>query len=249
MKKILGFLTVILLAAAAAVFLVYDKPSDVLVDINDKKNEIVSNYENNKPREDIITPEKVLIDVPFFAQAPTANWADPRQQDGCEEASLLMAYLWITGKSMTVRQAEEEIIALSEWQKSKYGEFVDRSITDTGKMFEEYYKHGNYEIRRDITAKDIKGELAQGNIVIVPTNGQILANPNYTAPGPLTHMLPIIGYDDKAGVFITNDPGTRNGKQFKFEYDRLIDSIYDYQTGAHEGYEKTETVMMVVKKG
>jgi hypothetical protein len=248
MKKFLGILITIAIAGAAAVFFFYDKPSDVLVDINDKKNEIVNNYENSKPREDIVTPAKVLIDIPFLAQAPTANWDDPRQQDGCEEASLLMAHLWLTGQTMTVKQAEAEIIAMSDWQEEKYGEFVDRSMTDTGKMFADYYNHTNYEIKRGITAEDIKQELALGNIVIVPTNGQILDNPNYTAPGPITHMLPVIGYDDNAGVFITNDPGTRNGKQFKFEYDRLIDSIYDYQTGEHEGYHKTETIMMVVKK-
>ena len=28
----------------------------------------------------------------------------------------------------------------------------------------------------------------------------------------------------------------------------MIDAIYDYETGAHVGYKKTETVMMVVKK-
>jgi hypothetical protein len=247
MKKLIGILITIVLAGAAAVFFFYE-PKEIISDLNQKKNEIVTNYENNKGTEEVVTPEYVLLDVPFIPQAPTAKWSDPRQQDGCEEASILMAHLWLTGKKMTLQQAEQEIIAVSDWQQQKYGQFVDRSMTDTGKMFEDYYKHSNYEIKRNITKDDIRKELAQGNLVIVPTNGQILDNPNYTAPGPLTHMLPIIGYDDKKGEFITNDPGTRNGKQFRFGYDHMIDSIYDYETGAHEGYKKTETIMMVVKK-
>jgi hypothetical protein len=248
MKKLIGILITIIVAGAFAVFFFYDKPDQIITDLNNKKNEIVTDYENGKNEEDVITPEYVLLDVPFFPQAPTAKWSDPRQQDGCEEASILMAHLWLTGKTMTLQQAEQEIITVSEWEKSTYGEFVDRSITDTGKMFEEYYKHSNYEVKRNITKDDIREELAKGNLVIVPTNGQILNNPNYTAPGPLTHMLPIIGYDDKKGEFITNDPGTRNGRQYRFTYGNMMDSIYDYQTGSHEGYHKTEPVMMVIEK-
>jgi hypothetical protein len=247
MKKLLGILVTIVLAGAVAVFFFYEKPQEIISDLNQKKDEIITDYENKQGTEEIVTPENVLLNVPFIPQAPTAKWSDPRQQDGCEEASILMAHLWLTGQTMTLQRAEQEIIAVSDWQEQKYGEFVDRSMTDTGKMFEEYYRHSNYEIKRSITAEDIKKELAR-NLVIVPTNGQILDNPNYTAPGPITHMLPIIGYDDKKGEFITNDPGTRNGKHFRFGYNRLIDSIYDYQTGEHVGYEKTETIMMVVKK-
>ncbi len=248
MRKLLTLSLVVLLAGAVAFVFYRPQTDDIIKQLNDKKNEVVDNYQNNKDEEDVITPEHVLLDVPFFAQAPTANWADPRQQDGCEEASILMAHLWLTGGKMTVQQAEAEIIAVSEYEKQTYGAFVDRSITDTGKLFEEYYKHSDYEIRRKITSDDIKQELAKGNLVIVPTNGQILDNPNYTAPGPITHMLPIIGYDDKTGEFITNDPGTRNGRQYRFKYQHMIDSIYDYETGTHEGYTKTDTIMMVVEK-
>ena len=196
MKKLIGLLITIVLAGAASVFLFYDGPTEFVTDLNQKKNELVTDYQNKKGTEEIHTPNQVLLNVPFLSQAPTAKWSDPRQQDGCEEASILMAHLWLEGKTMTSQQAEAEIIAVSEWQKEKYGEFIDRSIADTGKMFEDYYGHTNWEIRRNIDKDDIREELAKGNIVIVPTNGQILVNPNYTGAGPLTHMLPIIGYDD-----------------------------------------------------
>lgn len=248
MKKFLIFIVIIGLAGGVAYVFFRDDTREFYQGVQQNQNQQAIERENEQRDPDIITPDKVLIDVPFIPQAPTAKWSDPRQQDGCEEASILMAHLWLTGKTMTMQQAEAEIIAVSEYQAQHLGGYVDRSIVDTGKLFEEYYKHSNYEIRRKITSGDIKEELAKGNIVIVPTNGQILDNPNYTGAGPLTHMLPIIGYDDSTKEFITNDPGTRNGRHFKFKYDNVISSIYEYETGAHEGYHKTDTVMMVVKK-
>jgi uncharacterized protein YvpB len=198
----------------------------------------------------------VLLEVPFFCQAPSANWSDPRQQDGCEEASLLMAHLWLTNNTMTASEAEAEIIAISEWEQMNYGGFYDRSIADTALLFEEYYGHKNWEIRRHVTVDDIKGELAAGNLVIVPTNGRLLANQYFTTPGPITHMVVVIGYDDDgtpsnndtaAGVFVTNDPGTRHGQGFRYPYERLLNAIYDYPTGKHVPYAKTPTVMLVIK--
>lgn len=251
MKKALGIFATIIVAGGLVFYLFYDGSQGLVYD-SEQPTEVVNNTPPPSPStgedEEIDLPARVLLDVPFFAQAPTANWSDPRQQDGCEEASMLMAHLWLTDDTMTVQQAEQEIIDVSEYQKTKYGEYIDRSLPDTAKLFEEYYKHSDYEVKRKVTAEDIKKELAQGHLVIVPTNGQILNNPNYTGEGPLTHMLPIIGYDEAKKEFITNDPGTRNGRQFRFTYQNMMDSIYEYETGTHEGYTKTDTVMMVVKK-
>lgn len=250
MKKIIGFVLGLVLAGIGLFAFLSDRPQEMINEARQNQVERETDQQNreqvNQP--EVVTPEKTLLTVPFFAQAPTAKWDDPRQQDGCEEASILMAHLWLTGQTMTVQQAEQAIIDMSDWQTREYGNFIDRSMADTAQMFEDYFGHTSYEVKRNITADDIKKELAQGRLVIVPTNGQILANPNYTAPGPITHMLPIIGFDDTTGEFITNDPGTRNGRQFRFSYDNLMRAIYDYPTGAHEPYAPTETVMMVISK-
>ncbi len=37
----------------------------------------------------------VTQSVPFTVQAPLGDWTDARQQDGCEEASVLMAMAWV----------------------------------------------------------------------------------------------------------------------------------------------------------
>jgi hypothetical protein len=192
----------------------------------------------------------VNLDVPFFCQAPQANWADQRQQDGCEEASLLMAHAWLAKTALNAAEAEAEIIALSDWIQTVYYSgteaFIpDQSIADTALIFARYYGHRDWEVKRNITAGDIRAELASGNLVIVPTNGRLLANPNFTAPGPITHMLVITGY--AGGAFLTNDPGTRRGKGFPYPYEHLMNAIYDYPTGHHVPYVKTPTVMLVVR--
>jgi hypothetical protein len=198
----------------------------------------------------------VRLEVPFFCQAPTANWGDPRQQDGCEEAVILMAHLWLAGSggsrggaktTITAAEAEAEIIAISEWEKARYGFCEDRSLADTAALFEEYYGHKNWEIKKNVTVAGIKAELAAGNLVIVPTNGRLLANPYFSFPGPVTHMLVIVGYDENDGVFLTNDPGTRRGQSFPYPYERLVAAIYDYPTGRrHVPYRKTAPVMLVI---
>jgi hypothetical protein len=188
----------------------------------------------------------VILDVPFVCQAPTGNWRDSRLQDGCEEAVLLMAHLYLTGGTLGPAAAEAALIALADWETAFDGNFYDRSLADTALLFAAYYGHAAPRLRYDVTAADLKGEVAQGRPVIVPTNGRLLANPHYTSPGPVTHMLLVIGYDDTAGVFITHDPGTRFGARFRYPYGRLMDALYDYPTGRHATYRKTAPVMGVV---
>ena len=69
--------------------------------------------------------ESVLYDIPFTPQAPLAQWDDPRQEDGCEEASVLMAVYWLRGQGLTPLTARREIIAAAEYQKKEYGTFKD----------------------------------------------------------------------------------------------------------------------------
>jgi hypothetical protein len=192
----------------------------------------------------------VNLDVPFFCQAPRANWADQRQQDGCEETSLLMAHLWLTKTTLSAVEAEAEIIALSNWIQTEHytgrKAFIpDQSIADAALIFARYYGHTDWEIKRNITARDIKAELAAGNLVIVPVNGRILANPHFNPPGPVAHMIVITGHI--GDTFFANDPGTVRGKNFPYPQERLMNAIYDYPTGRHMPYRKTATAMLVIR--
>lgn len=194
-------------------------------------------------------PQKVLLTVPFTPQAPFGGWSDPRQQDGCEEASVVMAWRWANGEDLTRQEALEEITNMSNWEETQYGSYRDTSAADTLKrLLQEFYGYKGGRVEYDITLQDVKRELAAGNVLIIPFDGQILENPNFLNGGPERHMLVAIGYDDTKKHIITNDPGTRLGQGFTYSYRNFEDSFRDYETGDHEPIVGRRSAMIVVEK-
>ena len=51
-------------------------------------------------------------------------------------------------------------------------------------------------------------------------------NPNFKDGGPNYHMLVVTGYD--ATGFVTNDPGTRLGQNFHYDYAGFDYAIHDW---------------------
>ena len=197
----------------------------------------------------VALPSFVQLDVPFTPQAPFGEWSDPGQEDGCEEASVAMALHWASGTSLTRTEALQEITAVSDYELKTYGFFADTSAADTIKIIIEGYFHFMHAtLRYDITGSDIRAALADGNVVIVPADGRVLANPHYTPPGPLHHMLVVIGYDDAAQEFITNDPGTRDGAQYRYSYATFDAALEDYVSGDHEPLIVHRTAMIVIPR-
>ena len=204
------------------------------------------------PLDPTTTPQKnttVLATVPFISQAPRAQWDDPIFQDGCEEASALMAMNWATGFPLTVTDATEEIlqvIAFEKQQPSGYHE--DLSIADTAALIRDYFHYSTIEIKNKVRAETLIEELEQGRIMVAAVNGQLLNNPYFKAPGPLYHMLVVIGYDPKRQEFITNDPGTRHGAHYRYPAATFMAALRDYPTGHHEPIiEKAKRVIVVSK--
>lgn len=193
---------------------------------------------------------QVLISgVPFTPQAPFGDWQDPRQQDGCEEASALMAVRWVRGEDLTREQAREEIINISDFLQEKYGEYRDISLSDIkDQIFEDYFNYSSVKIKKNLEINDIIHELQNGNLVLAPMNGQKLPNPYYTPPGPSRHMMVVRGYDPAADTFITNDPGTRRGELFEYNTQTFYGSIRAYPTGYHEPITAISRDVLIVVK-
>lgn len=224
-------------------------------------SEIIKESESDKtellPVQQIETPihngqDKTVIlqDVPFTPQAPLGNWQDMRQENGCEEASAMMAMAWVRGKEkFAPAEAEKEIIAIADYELEKYGDFHDTSAKDTAiRIFNDYFNYDNIEVKYNVDAKDIKGELVKGNLVVVPVNGQKLKNPFYKPPGPIEHMLLVIGYDSANKEFIANDPGTKHGEKYRYKEEILEGALQDYPTGFHEPILEIKTAMIVVSR-
>ena len=195
----------------------------------------------------VVSEQSILLEVPFSSQAPSAQWNDVVFQNACEETAILMAMRWAEDATLSKEDAEREIAAIAEFQKETYGHFHDRSAADTAQLMKEYFDYQNVEYVTDIDTSDIKRELLDGNVVIVPVNGQVLNNPFYTPPGPLEHMIVVVGYDEETHEFITHDPGTKRGANFRYEEDVLNQALRDYGTGYHETIKGVSKVMIVVK--
>ncbi len=189
----------------------------------------------------------VLYEVPFTSQAPFGEWYDPKQQDGCEEASALMAVKWARGENLDRNIAKDEIISISDYQALYYQEYRDTSAADTKeRIINKYFEYEDAEIKNNILISDIINELDSGNIIITPMNGRALGNPYFTPPGPDRHMLVIIGYDREKREFITNDPGTKRGENYHYNMEVLYNAIRDYPTGFHEEIIEVKKNMIVV---
>lgn len=192
----------------------------------------------------------LLSDVPFTSQAPFGGWDDPRQQDGCEETSSLMAVYWAQHKTLTPDQALAEILAAADYEQATYGSYHDTDAQDTvTRIIKGYFKYTNATARSNINVEDIKKELYAGHIVLTPMNGQKLGNPNFTGGGPERHMLVIIGYDPAKNQFITNDPGTRKGKGYRYSAAVIQGALREYPTGDHLPItDESRTAMIVVSR-
>ncbi|MBP9728423.1 MAG: C39 family peptidase [Candidatus Moranbacteria bacterium] len=203
-------------------------------------------FEEPLQPEPLLPVSFLIAGVPFTVQAPAGQWQDPLYQDACEEASLAMARAWVEGETLTVTGVTEEIAKLAVFEKKQFGHAVDTSIQDTTWLLENYHGIGTGVIERDITIDTIKRALASEKIVIVPTDGRKLKNPNFKQPGPARHMLVITGYESETKEFIVNDPGTRKGEGYRYGEDILYGAIIDYETGYHVPLTSTDKVMLVV---
>lgn len=190
----------------------------------------------NTTTEEVLKPVKTLVmTVPFTSQAPTGTWSDDRQQNACEEASVLMAMWWVKGEKPTSSQeALKKILDIATYEEETYGTSEDTNPVDTvTRIFEGYYKYKKAKAFSEITLQDIIQEIMKGHLVILPMDGIKLANPHYTQPGPERHMLLIVGYDAKTKEFVTNDSGTRYGSGYRYPETQVFNAIREYPTGEH----------------
>jgi len=194
---------------------------------------------SSSPKEELAEEKPFLIDqkVPFTPQAPLANWADERQQDGCEEAASLMALAWAGAFPVATTSAawERAITDLSDFEEEEYGEFRDAALIDIQeRIFKTRFNYQKTEIREASSSESLISALEAGGLLLLPCDGRLLKNPYFKAPGPETHMVLVKGYDYEKEEFITNDPGTKRGADYRYPAERLFNAISPYPTGNHE---------------
>ena len=170
-------------------------------------------------------PKEINFNVPFFPQAPNADWSLP-WQEACEEAAVTLAYHYASDKPVTKEQFENELLGLVDWQNEYFGDYKHTNIAQTAEMLKGYFGFSDYTILDNPSVEDLKKELAQGYIIVAPFAGRQLKNPFYKGEGPLYHMMVLRGYDEKN--FITNDVGTKRGEDFIYPYERIMGAMHEW---------------------
>lgn len=186
------------------------------------------------------TPQLNLA-VPFMVQAPYADW-DDLHNEACEEASAIMLKAYYDNEEeITIKEAEERILALTDWEEEAFGYHLDTTTEEVARVLREYFDLPRAQAVTITSIDDIKASITAGHPVIVPAYGRALGNPNFRGEGPLYHMLVIKGYTDTR--FITNDPGTKRGADFVYDFDTIWNALHDWNGGDVENGAKMVVMM------
>lgn len=187
-------------------------------------------------------PTKILLDVPFTPQAPFGKW-DEYHEEACEEASVMMLEYYSRKEKLTPEIAEKEIQKMIEFQIKKYGDYRDSDARGIARLAADFYGL-KLKVIYDFSPEDLKKPLAEGKPIIIPAAGRILGNPFFTSPGPWYHNLVLVGY--AGDEFIANDPGTKRGKNYRYQSGVLYPAIHDFP-GKKEDIEKGRKAFLVLE--
>jgi hypothetical protein len=175
-------------------------------------------------------PVTYNLAVPFTSQAPQGNWALP-YQEACEEASIYMVAEYYQGTpagKIDPAVADAALLKIVDFENTFLGNYLDTTASETASIVDSYYGY-NARVIENPTVDDIKRQIAAGRPVILPAAGRELGNPNFSGLGPLYHMLVIKGYTEDQ--FIANDPGTRNGENYGYDYEVIMEAMGDWNGG------------------
>jgi len=181
-------------------------------------------FSNNKP-----LPNTLLLAVPFTDQAPTGKW--DRNED-CEEASITMANAYLNGnkdEKLPPAVAQEYINSLKRWEEANIGYNADTGAYATSRMAEGTFGITVKQIK-NYTETDLKKELVNNHVILLPINARLLGNPAYAESGPTYHMIVVRGYN--ASGFIVNDPGMTQGNNMVYSFETLKRAAADWNNSA-----------------
>ena len=184
-----------------------------------------------------VLPAKYLLDVQFQPQAPYGNWSET-YENACEEAAIIIVLHYYNQQPLTKELMKNEIDAAVAWQITNWGTHADLNADQMLTLAQNYFKLSG-QVVRNYQLEDLKKYISSGLPIIAPTAGRRLGNPNFRGAGPEYHNIVIIGFDDDQGIFITNDPGTRNGKSYIYKYQTVLSAI----SGPKENMEKAVVVL------
>lgn len=170
----------------------------------------------------------VILDVPFTVQAPYNSWRSQPFRDACEEATIIMAENYYTGEELTTQYVRRRILDFAAYEKKYFGFHQDTDAFHTKRLIDEQSKIWG-TLAHNPTIDQIKEQIDLGRPVIHIAYSPLLKNPYFRVGMNPYHVLLIVGYDDDRSEFVTHDPGTRFGKNYRYPMEHIIDSNHDFQ--------------------
>jgi hypothetical protein len=158
-----------------------------------------------------------------------------------------MAAHWVKGYPIDKEEGNQEILGLVNYQVKRWGGHHDLTAAKTAALMREYYRLKSCRVVSKFGVEEIKQELASGNLAVAPMAGRLLGNKYYRQPGPAYHYLVFIGYDDSKAEFITNDPGTKRGKGYRYKYEVAYNAIHDW-AGSKENINTGRKALIVISR-
>ncbi|MFH0857881.1 MAG: C39 family peptidase [Candidatus Magasanikbacteria bacterium] len=175
-------------------------------------------------------------DVPFTSQAPLGLWEEP-WANACEEASITMVAKYYENQKthrvqaiITTDEAQGDILNALQYKNVSYGVRKDEDALMVASLINRFYPFEATTFLNP-TLESMLIELRGGRPVIIPVSGKELKNPYFINGGPNYHMLVLSGYDEEKEEFITQEPGTRYGLDFRYSYATILDAIHDFSSG------------------
>jgi hypothetical protein len=177
------------------------------------------------PRETILPPS-VYIHTPYYSQAPDGNRNLPWSML-CSEANLVLAAYAVQNRELSKQQFKEEMLAMIPIQEKAFGTYFSIPMRDLKGLYDTMYPNvGNTRILENPSLKDMKSQLAKGNLIIAPTAGRLLENPFFINGWPRFHTILIVWYDDTH--FYVNEVGMSNGENFKYTHANVMHAMHDF---------------------
>lgn len=169
------------------------------------------------------------LSVPFTPQAPYGNWHQP-WQDACEEASIVMVNNYYQNndiKTIDKIKAKKSISEIFKIKEGKWGKSLDEASSKVVDLINNFLPWEAKAVK-DPTLEDLKNEIDNNRPIIIPAYGKAIKNPHFRNGGPEYHMLVISGYDNEKNEFITQEPGTKYGLDFRYSFAIIMDAIHDH---------------------
>ena len=203
--------------------------NDTLLSVFSSKKEESNNQnmvdESESSIEDArVFPEALNTSMNFHSQSPFGTWWEIFWET-CEEASVLLAYLYFQWITVSATEFRDELLRLVDYQNEVFWDFKHTTVAQTAEILRDYYKYENYEILENPSADDLKYNIAKGSIILAPFYG-VGMNPNYSWVGPEYHFMVLKWYTKD--TFITHDVGTKRGANYEYPISTIMERIHDY---------------------